>query len=145
MSQLTKSEARSGSGRFQPGQSGNPAGRPKGGGRAAELRRIVEDAAPELLASLVRAANGGDTRAAMFLIDRVLPAMKPADAPVPLAFNEAGSNAERVRIALQAVADGELSLSQAEQALGLVAKADDATERAQASDRNSAVSRILGL
>lgn len=74
--------------KFAPGQSGNPAGRAKGA--VSKLTRALKDIeadVPGILAAMVEAAKGGDTRAAKLLLDRVLPVRRPVDAPVtfPLA------------------------------------------------------------
>jgi hypothetical protein len=66
---------------FQPGQSGNPAGRPKGSkNRAtAALRASVESHAEDVIRVLADAARAGSVSAAKALLDRVLP---PARQPL---------------------------------------------------------------
>lgn len=64
-------------GRFASGNPGGP-GRPKGSRHRAQaaLDAIGEAGAEEVLRSVVRAAAGGDLRAAALLLDRVWPARR---------------------------------------------------------------------
>jgi len=69
-------------GQFAPGVSGNPQGRPK---RPPDpLRARLAEAAPQLLEGLLAAASRGDTAAARILLDRVVPTLKPQEAPQAL-------------------------------------------------------------
>ena len=47
-------------GRWRPGQTGNPNGRPVGTGKVAQLRASIEAKIPEILESLVKSAVDGD-------------------------------------------------------------------------------------
>lgn len=69
---------------FQPGQSGNPAGRPPGRGRTAALRRAIEARSTELVNALFDAALAGDVAAGKALLDRVVPSLRPVDEAVTL-------------------------------------------------------------
>jgi Family of unknown function (DUF5681) len=64
--------------RWQSGQSGNPAGRPKGARHAAllALDAIGAKAGNDIMAAVVAAAKGGDMRAADILLRRLWPERK---------------------------------------------------------------------
>lgn len=65
---------------FQEGQSGNPAGRPKGSkDKRTELRELLEPHAPALIEKAVSMALEGDTTAMKMCLDRILPAMKSVE------------------------------------------------------------------
>ena len=63
--------------RFQPGQSGNSKGRPKGKSlKATELRTAIEAKADDILQSVINAAILGDMAACKMLLDRISPTLK---------------------------------------------------------------------
>jgi hypothetical protein len=73
--------------KFRPGQTGNPAGRPRRPRLPGpdKLRAdLLRDEVPGILIAMVAQAKGGDARAARLILDRCLPALLPQDAPVPL-------------------------------------------------------------
>jgi hypothetical protein len=81
---------------FKRGESGNPAGRPKGQAPATQLRKAIADAAPDIINTLILAAKDGDLQACKVLLDKVVPALRPEALPVQIdagaSLAESGSN-----------------------------------------------------
>jgi len=102
---------------FEPGQSGNPKGRPPGAkDRRAELREKLRSHAPELIQKTVTLALEGDTTALKILWDRMLPVLKPASEPVPLPM-VGESLLDQGKEVLQGVQEGRLTVEEALEAL----------------------------
>jgi hypothetical protein len=66
---------------------------------------------PEILEALTKAAKDGDMTAARLLLERTVPALRPADTPVKV--NEEGSLIEAGENILRAVGGGEITPDQA--------------------------------
>lgn len=116
-------------GQWKPGQSGNPAGRPKGSGLSGQLRAAIAKDAPAILATLIQAAKSGDVQAARVLLDRAVPALRPVREPVALpATNEAGGLAARAAAVLDAIAAGTLAPDAGAEVLAAIAAAAKAIE-----------------
>jgi len=95
--------------KWQPGESGNPKGRPKGSGLAGELRRAIGARAVELVEAMLARALEGDTAAASVLLARVLPALKPEAGALRIpGFAAARTLGERADAALRAAGNGEV-------------------------------------
>ena len=109
-------EAKQGGTQFQPGQSGNPNGRPKGSRNAATLalELLLDGEAEALTRKAVDLALAGDITALRLCLDRILPPRK--DRPVSFEMPKI-NNAQDARAAsaalLDAVASGNLTPSEA--------------------------------
>ncbi len=112
------------SGRWQPGQSGNPGGRKPGTGSLQQLRAQVELLLPEIIQVLATKARDGDIGAARLLLERVMPALKPVEGPQALQISGDDLSSQAKSIFALA-ASGEVSVGSATQlvsALSTVAK-----------------------
>ncbi len=98
---------------FQPGQSGNPAGRPKGSvnRQLAMLREAVE----KVLPLVVERACNGDAEAQKIILERGLPKLKPVEVPMEFEMPDGGKG-EVAKMLLHQAAAGEIPLSVAERA-----------------------------
>src|SRR5216684_1307467 len=109
-------EAKQGGTQFQPGQSGNPNGRPKGSRNAATLalESLLDGEAEALTRRAVELALAGDITALRLCLDRILPPRK--DRPVSfemLPINNADDARAASAALLAAVASGDLTPSEA--------------------------------
>ncbi len=118
---------------WQPGQTGNPKGRPPGQSEITRLRASLAGDVPEILAGLVMAAKGGDVQAARLILERVLPPLKGVEQAVVLQLPEDGTLTAKAAAVLSAAAAGTLAPTQAAQlitALGTLAKITEIDELA---------------
>lgn len=128
---------------WKPGQSGNPKGRPAGSGEVAKLRAAIAGQVPAILQSLTAAALAGDVQAARLLLERTLPALKPAEQAQALHLPD-GTLTAQGRAVLAAVAAGELAPGQGAALLGAigtlarVAEVDELARRIEALESKHA-------
>jgi hypothetical protein len=106
---------------FQPGQSGNPAGRPKGSRSKAmqALDAIFDGEAEAITNKVIELEKDGDTQALRMCLDRLVPPRR--DRPVTFELPPIETTADLTRTTnamLQAVATGELTGPVASCALG---------------------------
>jgi hypothetical protein len=127
--------------KFRKGESGNPAGRPKGSGLSGRLRQAIEKDSEAILAALIDQAKTGDVQAARILLDRVCPSLKAQAQPVEVEGLAAGGLVERATAALDAAANGNIApdvaagLVAAVGTLARVAEIEDLEKRLQALER----------
>ena len=72
-------QRRRGRGRpFEPGQSGNPRGKPRGTRHRVTLlaEKLMADDTEAVMRAVIDAAKGGDMTAARLILDRIAPARK---------------------------------------------------------------------
>lgn len=121
-------------GRWKPGQSGNPQGRPRGTSTAAKLREAIEADLPAILESVISAAKDGDVAAARLLLERAIPALKPAELPVSV---DVGGEtlAAQGRAIMAAVASGQVAPAQGVSLMGALSQLARLVELDELGDR----------
>lgn len=129
---------------WRPGQSGNPAGKPKGTGRFAALRESIANHVPEIIERLALQAKEGDGLAARLLLERVYPAMKAVEQAQSIELPSEGTLTDKGNAVLSAVAAGDLAPSQGAALIGAigslarVAEIDELALRVAALEKRSA-------
>lgn len=133
-------ETRTPSGRFAPGHSGNPAGRPKGARNRATLaaEAILAENADGLAERLVADGLAGDGQALRFLVGRCLPA--PTGRPITLdvAPGREGDLLHVHGLIVRAMADGEITPQEALAASRVIALGLKLAERRDKIARRAA-------
>ena len=115
---------------FKPGQSGNPAGRPKGSRHKTTLaiEALIDGDAEAIAKVAIEKAKAGDAGLIRALLDRVSPLK---DRHIPFALPEMNTAADAVKAAAaiaQAVAAGELTPGEASDLSDFVANYAKAIE-----------------
>lgn len=109
------------SGRFKPGQSGNPAGRPRGiPSPSAKLRQAIGEHSDEIIKVMVQQALAGDVSAASLLLSRVLPTARPESLTATIA-NTGTTMAERAESITAATLAGEIPGTTASDLMAILA------------------------
>ena len=129
---------------FTKGQSGNPAGRPKGSGISAKLRQAIEGEAEAIIKAMIEQAKAGDMQAAKALLDRVLPALKPESQAIHLPeLVAAGTMAEKARAAIDAAGAGPVSPRAASDPVSAIAGLAKIIETTELQKRLEALELLL--
>jgi hypothetical protein len=129
--------------KFQPGQSGNPEGRPKGSlNRSTKLLEMLDDDLDALVVVAKEQALKGDMTAMRLLFERALPVRKAVAPAFELPeLEHAESLTGKAKAVLTGVARGEIPPDIATQlisAIGVLAKVieiDELTERLEALEK----------
>ncbi len=129
---------------FEPGESGNPAGRPKGiKDRRTELRQMMLDEAPALIAKVVEMAREGDATALRICLDRIVPAAKAKDDAITLP-GLTDSLADNSREVIRALAKGDLTPEEAGTVLQALASQVRIIEADEIERRLAALEQAAG-
>ena len=134
-------------GAFKKGQSGNPAGKPKGAkDKRTELRELLKPHAAKLVQKVVDLALAGDVSALRICIDRIIPPVREnrLSIALPVVKDVAGCTAAQAAI-LQAVTKGELLPGEAEALSALIEHQRRGLESSDHEARMRAVEEKLKL
>jgi hypothetical protein len=127
---------------FQPGQSGNPNGRPAGSRNKTTLavEALLEGQATQLTQAAIDKALDGDIAALKLCLDRIAPVRKGRPVPLDLPeLTEARSLAEAGVVVGNALAAGELS---SEEAAGVMATLDGVKKLYEFSELERRISNL---
>jgi hypothetical protein len=128
----TATDRRAADGRFAAGQSGNPAGRPKGArNRATLLAEALREGEAEILVRrFVELALAGDRTALRFCVTRLVPRLRGRLIELDLAPGAERDPAAIMDAALRAVFAGEITPDEGLALARLVKQRGDAAKRA---------------
>ncbi|MBB5374327.1 DUF5681 domain-containing protein [Acidocella aromatica] len=128
--------------RFKPGQSGNPAGKPKGTRNAAlmALEQIGQADAEGILRAVITAAKTGDMQAAKIIMDRLWPVRRGVPVMIDLPKIKTASDViEATAQIIEATARGEITTDEAAALAGLVEGQRKAIETHELEQRIAAL------
>jgi hypothetical protein len=132
--------------RFKPGQSGNPAGKPKGARHKTTIAcdALLEGEAEAITRKAIELAKAGDGPALRLCMDRIAPARKDRPVPFTLPTLETAADAKNAAAAIvRAVAEGDLTPTEAAELSKLldnfirVLEATDVQARLEALERKA--------
>jgi Family of unknown function (DUF5681) len=127
---------------FQPGQSGNPSGRPPGSRNKSKLalEALLEGEAEGLTRKAIELAKAGDMTAMRLCMDRIYPARKDTPVSFDLPKLETAADAVKAMAAIMgAVASGDLTPVEANELSKLV---DTFTRAIEAHDLDERIRRL---
>lgn len=133
---------------FQPGESGNPAGRPRGARNKRTLlaESMLDRDGADIIEKLIRLAKGGDIVAIRMCIDRICP--KQRDRPVPLdlpPMTTAADAAAAMGAIMQAIGDGDIGTQEAAELAKVVAGFSQTLYRADMEARLGELEQMVAL
>lgn len=133
-------------GKFKPGQSGNPAGKPKGARHRATLaaQELLDGEGEAITRKAVELAKEGHPVALKLVMDRILPPRR--DSPISITLppiSTASDLAEATGHLVQAVAQGELSPSEGQAVATLLETRRKALETLELQNRLEALERAM--
>lgn len=129
---------------WKRGQSGNPAGRPKGTPNPqARLRKLINVEA--IIRTLQENAIKGNTRAAELLLERALPPLRAVAEPVELpGLSDAATLTAKAECIVALTAQGRLSSDVATALLGAIGQLAKTTEIDELTRRLEALEKAHG-
>jgi len=134
-------------GRFQPGQSGNPAGRPRGSrNRTSVLLEQLQGEGDKIIERVVKDALKGRAVALRLVVERLLPVKGSRDKAVALdipASGRAGELVDAAAAVMESAAAGEITLPEAQQYMQLLESQRRLLETGELVERLEALERAV--
>lgn len=130
---------------FQPGQSGNPAGKPKGVQHKATqaMKAMLEGEAEAITRKVIDLAKEGDLTAIKLCLDRIVPPLKSTTPAVTLNAPMPNNLTDTAKAFVSAAAAGEIPPDIAAQLVSAVASVARVEEIEQLKHRLEAIERAL--
>lgn len=130
---------------FQPGQSGNPAGKPSGVKHKATqaVLALLDGETEALTRKAVELALAGDTTALKLCLDRLAPPLKPTALPIQLDMPTQNSLTATARAFVAAAARGEIPPDIAAQLVAAVASVAKVEEMEEIKHRLESLERAI--
>jgi len=125
---------------FKKGESGNPAGRPRGS--VNKSLRLLRDAAEAILPDLIDRAKDGDLEAQKLILDRGIPRLRAVSMPEALALPD-GTLTDQAKALVALIAAGDLSTTIAAEIAGIITASARVEEVDQLRDELKALRALL--
>ena len=129
---------------FQPGQSGNPSGRPQGSRNKATLiaEQLIDGQAEELVKMCISMAKKGDTTAMKIMMDRLIPPRR--DRSIQLGLPDVKTPKDvlsTIGIVIKSIGDGKLDADQAKTLAGILEVQRKSIETVEIEQRITALGK----
>lgn len=130
---------------FQPGQSGNPSGKPVGTRHRATraVQDLLEGEVESLTRKAIEQALDGNTMALKLCLDRISPILKPRSLPIQIDMPPPQNLADTARAFVMAAAAGAMEPETAAQLVSAVANIARVEEIEQLKDRIQSLERAI--
>jgi Family of unknown function (DUF5681) len=131
---------------FQPGHSGNPAGRPRGSRnkKTIALEALVDGEAEAVMQKMITLAKMGDDVAMRLCVERMMPPRRERPAPLALPRVETDADARQAAAdVIEALAEGEVTPKEAEHVLRAIAGAAVVLQSSEVAARLSRIEQRL--
>lgn len=129
---------------FQPGQSGNPAGRPRGLiDRRTAFNNAWEQRKEKVIMKLFDLAEAGDTKAMRLVVERFQPPVKPKDEPVPIPGIANDDPVHAAKAVMDALDRGDISPMEASLLIGVLRDKQAITEGGALVDQLAELQTIV--
>ena len=136
--------------KFQPGQSGNPAGRPPGSRnkKTIALEEAFDEHAEEILKEVVGRAKEGEKSAMRLCMERMLAPKRERPVAIDLPAIETPADARKaIAVVFAELAEGGLTITEATRLIGLIQRVlrlVGQIEKMEKTDREEEAAQALG-
>ena len=125
---------------FKKGESGNPAGRPRGS--VNKNLQMLRDAAEAILPDLIARAKDGDMEAQKLILDRGIPRLRAVSMPEAMPLPD-GTLTDQAKALVALIVEGNLSTTVAAEVAGIITASARVEEVDQLRDELKALRALL--